>query len=436
MTGMTEGGRVTPLELFFDLVFVYALTQVTQLMADDLTGRGALRGLLVIALLWWCWCCYAWLGNTVRADEGLVRIVLSAVMAVMFIVSVTIPEAFDDLPRGLSGPVVFAACYLLVRTLHLVLYYNAARGNPGLRRQLLRAAVPMSAGTAMLFLAALLPQALFDDPREINAARTALWVLALALDYGGIMLLGAEGWEVFSAAHWAERHGLIIIIALGESIVSIGVGVAFLPISWPIIVASVLGIAIAAALWWAYFDVLALGVERALHRLRGTARASLAIHAYTYLHLPLVAGIIFTSLGMKKVMEYVGDTDHHSLSDPLKGVALYALYGGVMAYFLGEVGIKRRALGTVSWIRLGAVVLLGVLIPVVAHIPALAAFAILAVVCVTVVAVETRVWADDRRELREAVVAEQTGHGADHPAGPDGARADPHAERGGARAEH
>jgi low temperature requirement protein LtrA len=372
-------------------------------------------------LLWWCWSSFAWLGNTVRADEGTARFGLFAVMAVMFVMSLTIPEAFDDLPRGLSGPVVFAACYLLVRTLHLVLYYNAARGNPGLRRQLLRAAVPMSAGTAMLFLAALLPQALFDDPGEINAARTALWVLALALDYGGIMLLGAEGWEVFSAAHWAERHGLIIIIALGESIVSIGVGVAFLPISWPIIVASVLGIAIAAALWWAYFDVLALGVERALHRLRGTARASLAIHAYTYLHLPLVAGIIFTSLGMKKVMEYVGDTDHHSLSDPLKGVALYALYGGVMAYFLGEVGIKRRALGTVSWIRLGAVVLLGVLIPVVAHIPALAAFAILAVVCVTVVAVETRVWADDRRELREAVVAEQTGHGADHPAGPDGA---------------
>ena len=164
--------------------------------------------------------------------------------------------------------------------------------------------------------------------------------------------------------------------------------------------------------------------ERALHRLRGTARASLAIHAYTYLHLPLVAGIIFTSLGMKKVMEYVGDTDHHSLSDPLKGVALYALYGGVMAYFLGEVGIKRRALGTISWIRLGAVVLLGVLIPVVAHVPALAAFAILAAVCVTVVAVETRVWADDRRELREAVVAEQTEHRADHPPEPDGARAE------------
>ena len=249
----------------------------------------------------------------------------------------------------------------------------------------------MGAGATMLFLAALLPQALFDDPTEINAARTGLWILALAVDYGGIMILGAEGWQVFSAAHWAERHGLIVIIALGESIVSIGVGVAFLPISWPIIVASVLGIAIAASLWWAYFDVLAIGVERALHRLTGTARASLAIHAYTYLHLPLIAGIIFTSLGMKKVMEYVGDTDHHSLSDPLKGVALYALYGGVMAYFLGEVGIKRRALGTISWIRLGAVVLLGVLIPVVAHVPALAAFAILAAVCVTVVAVETRV---------------------------------------------
>ena len=133
------------------------------------------------------------------------------------------------------------------------------------------------------------------------------------------MILGAEGWQVFSAAHWAERHGLIVIIALGESIVSIGVGVAFLPISWPIIVASVLGIAIAASLWWAYFDVLAIGVERTLHRLTGTARASLAIHAYTYLHLPLIAGIIFTSLGMKKVMEYVGDTDAPLAERPAEG---------------------------------------------------------------------------------------------------------------------
>jgi Bacterial low temperature requirement A protein (LtrA) len=143
------------------------------------------------------------------------------------------------------------------------------------------------------------------------------------------------------------------------------------PISWPIIVASVLGIAITASLWWAYFDVLALGVERTLRRLRGTARASLAIHAYTYLHLPLI-------------------------------------------------GIKRRGLGTISWIRLGAVVLLGVLIPVAAHVPALAAFVILAAVCVTVVAVETRVWADDRRELRDAVVAEQTEHHAEADEAPAG----------------
>jgi low temperature requirement protein LtrA len=407
MTAMIEGGRVTPLELFFDLVFVYALTQVTQLMADDLTGRGALRGVLVIALLWWCWCCYAWLGNTVRADEGLVRIVLFAVMAVMFIVSVTIPEAFDDLTGGLSGPVVFAACYLAVRVLHLVLYWNASRDLPDLRRQVLRAFMPMGAGTVMLFLAALLPQAISDDPARISALRTGLWIAALVVDYGGILMLGPAGWEVFSAAHWAERHGLVVIMALGESIVSIGVGVATLPISWPIIVASVLGIAVSAALWWAYFDVLALGAERALHRLRGVARASLAVHAYTYLHLPLVGGIIFTSLGMKKVMEYVGDTSDHTLSEPLTGVGLYALYGGVMAYFLGEVGFKRRALGTISWVRITAVVLLGVLIPVAARIPALAALAVLAVVCVLVIVVETRVWAEDRRELRAAVLAEQ-----------------------------
>jgi low temperature requirement protein LtrA len=207
MLAVTEGARVTPLELFFDLVFVYALTQVTALMSADLDAGGFLRGLLVLALLWWCWCCYAWLGNTVRADEGVVRIGLFAVMATMFVVAVTIPEAFTDLRGGLPGPVVFATCYLVVRVLHLVLYWYGAQGDVGLRRQLTRAAVPMLAGALMLFTAALLPQRIVDDPDQVVALRTLLWALALAVDYGGIMAIGASGWQVYSAAHWTSLLG-------------------------------------------------------------------------------------------------------------------------------------------------------------------------------------------------------------------------------------
>jgi low temperature requirement protein LtrA len=406
MRQVTEGSRVTPLELFFDLVFVYALTQVTALMANDLSWRGLLRGLLVVALLWWCWCCFAWLGNTVRADEGITRLALFAVMGTMFVAALTIPEAFDDLHGGLSGPVVFAACYLVVRVLHLVIYWYAAGAHAGLRRQLLRAAVPMLAGSVLLFSAAVLPEALFDGRAEVDLARTALWVLALAVDYGGIMAIGAEGWQIFSAAHWAERHGLIIIIALGESIVSIGVGVTALPISWPIIVASVLGGAIAAAMWWAYFDVVAIAAERVLHRATGAARAALGRDSYTYLHLPMVAGIILGSLGMKKVLSYVGDTAHHALADPLRGIGLYALYGGVILYLLGHVGFRLRNMRSVNLPRVVAIVALAALTPVAALVPALAALAMLAAVCVGLIMVEVYAFADARRALREAALAE------------------------------
>jgi low temperature requirement protein LtrA len=408
MRPVTERSRVTSLELFFDLVFVYALTQVTRLMSDDLTGRGMLRGLLVLALLWWCWCCYSWLGNTVRADEGITRIALFAVMATMFVVALTIPEAFDDFPGGLSGPVVFAACYLFVRILHLIIYWNAARSDAGLRRQLLRAAVPMSAGALVLFSAAVLPQVLFTGDR-VDTARTALWALALVVDYGGVMAIGAKGWQIYSAVHWAERHGLIIIVALGESIVSIGIGATDLPISWPIIVASALGFAVAASLWWAYFDVVALAAERVLHQATGAARAALGRDSYTYLHLPMVAGIILTSLGMKKLLGYVGDPEAHELTDPLKGIGLYALYGGVILYLLGHLGFRLRNLGTVNWPRVGAMVILAGLLPVAAMVPALAALAMLAAVCVGLVVVEVVLFREARQALRAEALAEADG---------------------------
>ncbi|MEH0934874.1 low temperature requirement protein A [Micromonospora psammae] len=406
---MTEGATVTPLELFFDLVFVYALTQVTALMAGDLTGRGMVHGVLVLALLWWCWCCYAWLGNTVRADEGVVRVAIFAVMAAMFVVAVTIPEAFTDLPGGLSGPVVFAGCYLVVRVLHLVIYWHAARGDADLRRQLLRAALPMLGGATLLFTAALLPQRLADTPLGVDNLRTLLWALALAVDYGGMLAIGAGGWRIFSAAHWTERHGLIIIVALGESLVAIGVGVTALPISWPIIVASFLGIAVAAALWWAYFDVMAIAAERVLQRAQGAERAALARDSYTYLHLPMVAGIVLLALGLKKVLSYVGDGGEHDLTDPLHGLGLYALYGGVVLYLLGHLGFRLRNLRSVNWPRAVAMVLLVVLVPVADRLPALAALALLALVCVGMIAAEVLLFGEVRRKLRDSFLDE---HGA------------------------
>jgi low temperature requirement protein LtrA len=394
---MTEGSRVTPLELFFDLVFVYAFTQVTAIMGGNLTAHGLVRGLLVLAVLWWSWSGFAWLGTTLRADEGVVRAVMFAVMMAMFVAALTIPEAFTDAAGGLRGPVVFAACYLVVRILHLVVYWLGARywvgqGGRALQRQVVRISVPMLIGATTLFGAAF----------ASGLMQTLLWALALVVDYGGVMSAGTQGWLVPSPEHFAERHGLIIIIALGESVVSIGVGVATLPISWAIVVASCLGIAVAGALWWLYFDVVAIAAERRFASSTGAARIGIARDSYTFLHLPMVAGIILVSLGLKKVLGYAGDPQAHDLSDPLTGVGLYALYGGVVLYLLAHLGFRLRNMGSVNLPRLVTIPVLVGLVPVAAQVPALVALAMLAAVCVGLVLTELFLYAEARHRLRHA----------------------------------
>ena len=291
-----EDARVAPIELFFDLVFVFSLTQVTALMASDLSPHGLLRGLLVLALLWWCWVGYAWLGNVVRVDEGVGRATMFGAMAAMFVLALSVPKAFKDLPGGLPGPVVLATGYFAVRILHLLIFWLASSGDEGLRRQLLRFTPSLLVSTALLLVASQL-----EGP-----AQTVTWGATILADYAGTILAGASGWRLNSAAHFAERHGLILIVALGESIVAIGVGVATVPLSGPIILASTLGLALAACLWWAYFDVVALVAERVLRQSEGEERARLARDSYSYLHLPMIAGIVLLALGLKKVLEYVG----------------------------------------------------------------------------------------------------------------------------------
>ncbi len=382
---------VTPLELFFDLVFVFALTQVTALMAGDLTPHGIGRGVLVVGLLWWSWIGYAWLCNLVRADEGSLRLVLLAAMGAGFVLALTIPEAFDDLPGGLPGPVIIAVAYFVFRAVHLVLFWVISADDPGLRRQLVRFTPSMLGGTALLLVASQ-----FD-----GGTQTALWVAALAADYGGTLLGGARGWRLRSPGHFAERFGLILIVALGESIVAIGVGVAQLPISWPIVVASGLGLVLSAGLWWAYFDVTALYAEHEFANAPEKRQVRLARDAYTYMHFPLIAGVVLLSVGMKKALEYVGDTAHHDLTDPLKGAALFCLYGGVVVYLLGQIGFKWLVRHQVAWPRVVVSAVL-VLVPLVlVKVPALGQLAVVATVITVLIVTETVMYAEQRREVRE-----------------------------------
>jgi low temperature requirement protein LtrA len=388
----TEDQPVTTLELFFDLVFVFALTQITALLAHDLTWSGALRGVLLIGLLWWSWIGFSWVCNLVKADEGSTRGVLLAAMGAMFVIALAIPEAFHDLPGGLPGPVVIAIAYFVFRAMHLWLFWLIADGDRVLRHTLLRFAPSMLAGTALLLVASQLH----------GSDQTLLWGLALAADYGGTYLIDARGWRLRSAAHFAERHGLIIIIALGESIVAIGVGVTDLPISWPILIASLLGLAVSSALWWIYFDATAYYGEQALAAEPAETRPKLARDAYTFLHFPMVAGIVFLALGLKKVLEYVGDSEHHHLSDPLKGIGLYALFAGVVLYLLGHVGFKWRTTHRLGISRLITAALCLLAIPALAHAPALAQLAVLAALLSLLVAFESVRYAREREQLRHA----------------------------------
>lgn len=368
----TEGGhRVTPAELFFDLVFVYAITQVTALMAAAPGPLRLLGGMVVLALLWWCWCSFAWLGNVVRADTGAMFGVLVAVMAVVLAVSLTVPQVYADAPGGLSAPLVFVLCYGAVRILHLITYWISDPADQALHATIRRTALLSVAPPFVLLLIG----SAFTGLTEI-----LIWLGAVLIDYLGVYVTGSSGWRVASPGHFAERHGLIVIIALGESIVAIGVGVSGYPITAPVLAASTAGVLVVAGLWRLYFRRLAEPAEHHLAALSGDDRTRLARDVYTFLHLPLVAGVVITALGMKKALQQVADTDKYGLSEPLHGVVAWALTGGVGVFLLASAAILLRTSGARPVALLAGGVALLCAGPVVALVPALAALAVLAAV--------------------------------------------------------
>ncbi|MFF0201330.1 low temperature requirement protein A [Streptomyces sp. NPDC005017] len=370
--------RVTPAELFFDLVFVYTITQVTALMAAGPSGLRLLGGMVAMALLWWCWCCFAWLGNVVRADSGAMFTVLVSVMAVVLIVSLTVPELYADAPGGLPAPLVFVLCYGAVRVLHLVTYWLSDPSDQALRGVLRRTAL---LSVAPPFVLLLVGSAFTGKPQIL------IWLAAVAIDYLGIFLTGDSGWRVASPGHFAERHGLIVIIALGESIIAIGVGVSGFPLSAPVVGAAALGLLVSAGLWRLYFRQLAEPAEHRLTALTGDDRTRLARDAYTFLHLPLVAGVVLTALGMKKTLQQVADTHHYDLTEPLHGVVAWALPGGVGVFLLASAALLLRTTNRRSPVLLVGGSLCLFAGPVVTLVPSLVALTFLAALVTALVLV-------------------------------------------------
>jgi low temperature requirement protein LtrA len=385
----TAAHRVTTIELFFDLVFVFAITQVTALMADDLGWRGAFRGLVVLALLWWAWCSYAWLGNQAQADEGVVRAAMILAMAIMFLVALCIPEAWNDRAGGLNASLVLASGVAAVRFTHLAVFAVVGAGDAALRRQLRRTALPVGAAGVLLVAGAWVG----------GTTQTVLWALALVVDYVGVYVAGTD-WHLPAPAHFAERHGLIIIIALGESLIAVGVGMAGNPMTVALLAGALLGVAVSVSLWWSYFDVVGPVAERVLRSKEGAERVRLGRDSYTYLHFPMVAGIIYLAVGLKKVAEYVADTSHHGLSDPLPAGAVWPMFGGVAVYLLAHLAFRLRNVGTINVPRAVTAALL-LLLPLVAvDLPALGALALLAGVVVGLTVVEAVVYREARDRVR------------------------------------
>jgi low temperature requirement protein LtrA len=380
MTLRTEES-VKPLELFFDLVFVLAITQCTVLMADDSTWEGLARGLLVLGVMWWSWVGYSWLTSVVDPEEGLVRFAIFGAMAALLVVALCVPEAFGDL--GL----LFACAYMVVRLGQTVLLYSAGRDDPGLRRSVAGLAVGTMIGTSILVVAS------FTD----GALQGGLWALALALDVGEPYVFGSEGWKL-APRHFAERHGLIIIIALGESIVAIGAGVEG-EVDAGVVAAAALGVGVAAALWWLYFDIVALVAERRLaHAKPGREQNEIARDSFSYLHFPMVAGIVLVALGLKKTLGHV--------DEPLEIEVAVGMLGGTALYLLAHVAFRWRNVHRFSTQRLVCALVLLALIPLATEIDSLATLAMVVAALSALIAYETIHFAELRERLRHQVASE------------------------------
>jgi low temperature requirement protein LtrA len=378
-----EGERVTPLELFFDLVFVLAITQCTALMSHDQTWSGLAQGLLILGVLWWAWVGYAWLTSVIDPEAGAVRLVIFAAMAAMLVVSLCVQEAFDNLA------LTFALAIGGFRAAHIVLFWIAGADDRDLRRSVIGLAVSTAVGVGILIVASL-----FD-----GFAQGALWALAIFLDMAGPYFFGSEGWKIVPG-HFAERHGLIVIIALGESIVAIGVGASG-ALDLGIGTAAVLGVFLAAALWWTYFDVVALVSARRLGEAEvGRVQNELARDSYSYVHLLMVAGIVLMAFGMKVTIGHHGEDLHD--------VPAFALLGGLAVYLLGLVAFRYRHVQTVNRQRLGLAIVLLFLVPVGTAMPALISLAVAVVLVWVMITFEHLRYGPGRAQLRREASAAHT----------------------------
>jgi low temperature requirement protein LtrA len=322
--------RVTTLELFFDLVFVFTITQLSAVLAHDLRWEGVAHVAIMLGLIWYMYGGYAWLTNAIALDEPLTRVLLLAGMCGYLVIALALPTAFDG--SGLA----FGLAYVAVVAVHAWLFAHAAGADAA--RSIVRLAPSNVAGAVAVLIGGALG----------GTAQVVLWSAALLAIWVIPRMVGGDDFDV-APAHFVERHGLVIIVAIGESVVAIGIGAGGLAIDAELVLVAVLGLLLSAALWWTYFGGDDARAERALAGLGRRERGRASLDAFGYAHLPLLLGIVFLAVGLKKA------TGH--AYDPLDGGPALALAGGAALFLLGDVWFRSvlrigrslpRALGGVA----------------------------------------------------------------------------------------
>ena len=375
--------RVAPTELFFDLVFVFAFTQVTTLWLEHDTWGGLIRGILVLAVLWWVWASYSWLTNIADADAGLIWTVMVFATAALFVAALAVPGAFG------AERFVFGVAFFAVVAAFVGLYALVGKREPDLLAAVLRMARTVLPAAALILVAAFVPA----------AWRPPIWALAFVIGFFGPLLGGTAGWRVYPA-HFAERYGLIVIIAVGESMSAIGFGARGTHLAHAVIAAAVLGLLVAASFCFAYFDFAAGGIERLVAERRGAERVALARDVYTYAHLPMIVGIVLFAFAMRTAL-----ADVHSKLDLIPAVALCC---GSALYLLSFVALRWRVSRGLGRGRVIAAVALALITPIALSVSALVTLVLVTAVWFALHAYELIWWREERARRRAERAAERS----------------------------
>jgi low temperature requirement protein LtrA len=348
----TDGRSVGNLELFFDLTFVYAMSQVTHLMLSDISWQGFGRGVLALLALWWAWVCYAWLTNLFEVARVVHTTLIILAMAAMLIAVIALPTAFT------TGALVFGLALLAVRLINAGMFIaSSSQGEAELASAIRRLMPGLLVGPVLIVAAAFVA----------SPYRELLWVAAAAVDFGSPLIARISELRVVPS-YFVARHGSVIIIALGETIVELGAG-ATQDLHHPrVLGAVVLGVLISASLWWTYFGLTA-GAEERMRRTSAADRPRLARDAYSYLHLPLVAGIVFFAVGARVSVEHIGE--------PLAPLPALALTGGVALFYAAEVAYRWRDHHQLVVDRLLTAAAALLVFPVAVSVPAVLSLAVL-----------------------------------------------------------